>query len=186
MAPCLRGMVSRAIRLRHIPPTLLHRSQLPPRALSARSLFSPPPPSPQVFPSHSFGGRPIGTNQCRGLSSTVRACANATDPATSILPVCCPGCGAYAQTVDSNELGYYGKHRLNKLAKGQRIPDVEDENVGNTEDPTAEAQQPSDVNNEDAETIGNLRTEGEAAAETIEQVLRDSKEKDKPPRPKRT
>lgn len=186
MAPCLRGMVSRAIRLRHIPPTLLHRSQLPPRALSSRSLFSPPPPSPQVFPRHSFGGRPIGTNQRRELSSTALVCASATDPVTSVLPVCCPGCGAYAQTVDSNELGYYGKHRLNKLAKGQRIPEVGDEDAQDTEDLTAEAQQSSEVNNKDAETIENLKTEGEAAAETIEQVLRDSKEKDKPPRPKRT
>ena len=185
MAPCLRGMVSRAIRLRHIPPTLLHRSQLPPRALSSRSLFSPPPPSPQVFPRHSFGGRPIGTNQRRELSSTALVCASATDPVTSVLPVCCPGCGAYAQTVDSNELGYYGKHRLNKLAKGQRIPEVGDEDAQD-EDLTAEAQQSSEVNNKDAETIENLKTEGEAAAETIEQVLRDSKEKDKPPRPKRT
>lgn len=56
----------------------------------------------------------------------------------------------------------------------------------NTEDPTAEAQQTSDVNNEDAETIRDLKAEGEAAAETIEQVLRVSKEKDKPPTPKRT
>lgn len=185
MAPCLRGMVSRAIRLRHISPTFLHRSQLPSKALSSRSLFSPPP-SPQVFPSHSFGGRPIGTSQRRELSSTVQVCASATGPAASILPVCCPGCGAYAQTVDSNELGYYGKHRLNKLAKGQRIPEVGDEDAQSTGDLAAEAQQSSDVNSEDAETIEDLKTEGEAAAETIEQALRHSKEKDKPPRPKRT
>ncbi|KAL1998672.1 hypothetical protein VTN02DRAFT_5765 [Thermoascus thermophilus] len=28
-----------------------------------------------------------------------------------ILPICCPGCGAYAQTIDPNEPGYYSKTR---------------------------------------------------------------------------
>ncbi|KAL4811161.1 hypothetical protein BDV18DRAFT_6185 [Aspergillus unguis] len=33
------------------------------------------------------------------------------DSAKIKLPTCCPGCGAYAQTVEPNEPGYYGKTR---------------------------------------------------------------------------
>jgi hypothetical protein len=28
-----------------------------------------------------------------------------------VVPICCPGCGAYSQTVDPNEPGYYGRTR---------------------------------------------------------------------------
>lgn len=58
-------------------------------------------------------------------SSTVTATLDDNNPSTSapessssssllpneILPICCPGCGAYAQTTDPNEPGYYSKAR---------------------------------------------------------------------------
>ncbi|KAL4875799.1 hypothetical protein BJY04DRAFT_211019 [Aspergillus karnatakaensis] len=33
------------------------------------------------------------------------------EPAQPTIPICCPGCGAYSQTVEPNEAGYYGKTR---------------------------------------------------------------------------
>lgn len=72
------------------------------------------------------------------------------------IPICCPGCGAYAQTIDPGELGFYGEGRRRKFAKGQSAPKEEDKDAGNTEE---------------------LKTEGEAAAERIEKVLRDAEEK---------
>lgn len=35
---------------------------------------------------------------------------------SEFLPICCPGCGAYSQTVEPNEPGYYGK-QLKKIRK---------------------------------------------------------------------
>jgi hypothetical protein len=36
---------------------------------------------------------------------------NAESIPLDILPVCCPGCGAYAHTSDPNEPGYYSRSR---------------------------------------------------------------------------
>lgn len=144
MAPCLRGIASRAVKLRHITPTPLYRTRLIPRVLPSRSLFSP-----KSFSGHST------INQRRNLSSSIQPCAN-LDTVTNTLPICCPGCGAYAQTIEPDELGFYGEGRRRKIAKGQPTPKEGDKDAENTEE---------------------LKTEGEAAAERIEKVLRDAEEK---------
>ncbi|PYI21365.1 hypothetical protein BO99DRAFT_400951 [Aspergillus violaceofuscus CBS 115571] len=59
------------------------------------------------------------------------------------LPVCCPGCGAYAQTVEPDEPGYYGKTRKHIRKLGQ------------------EAQQ----------LVAAPEAEGEKAAERIQQYV---------------
>lgn len=46
------------------------------------------------------------------------------------LPVCCPGCGAFSQTIEPDEPGYYGKSR-----KQRRKPSKKD----NTEQQTTES-----------------------------------------------
>lgn len=143
MAPCLRGIASRAVKLCHITPTPLYRTRLLPRVLPSRSLFSP-----KSFPVHSTIGQ-------RNFSSTIQPCAN-LDTVTNTLPICCPGCGAYAQTIEPDELGYYGEGRRRKFVKGQPAPKEGEK---------------------DAENTDELKTEGEAAAERIEKVLRDAEEK---------
>lgn len=147
MAPCLKGIASRAIKPRHIISTPLYRTRLIPRVLPSRSLLS----SPKIqSPGHST------INQQRSFSSTTQPCAN-LDTATDTLPICCPGCGAYAQTIEPDELGYYSEGRRRKFA--------------------AKEQQAPKEGDKDAEITEELKTEGEAAAERIEKVLRDAEEK---------
>lgn len=151
MTPSLRGIASRAIKPRHITSASLYRSQPIPRVLPSLSLFS----SPKIpFLSH-------GTiNQQRSFSSTIQTYANLDT--TNTLPICCPGCGAYAQTIEPDELGYYSEGRRRKFA--------------------AKEQQAPKEGNKGADITEDLKTEGEAAAERIEKVLRDAEEKgyDKP------
>lgn len=162
MAPCLRGMVSRAIKIRHIAPRFPYR----PRHLSwassivpLRSLFSPPK---AFFPGHS-----LGTRQLRSFTSSIQPCADSIEPAASALPLCCPGCGAYTQTIDPNELGYYSENRRRKL--------------DTTTEKQHEVQQvlggDGNENAENGEKV-DLKAKGEAAAETIEKTLRGSGEKE--------
>lgn len=144
MAPCLRGIASMAVKLRHITPTPLYQTRLLPRVLPSQSLFSP-----KSFSGHST------INQRRNFSSNIQPYAN-IDTVTNTLPICCPGCGAYAQTIEPDELGFYGEGRRRKFAKGQPAPKEGEKNADNTDE---------------------LKTEGEAAAERIEKVLRDAEEK---------
>lgn len=172
MAPILRGLVPRATGLRSTTAPPLYRPQHLPRALSSRSHSRLSTPPPKVFPGHHHHPScPIGTNQQRSLSSTRSAYAEPTEPtsssALSALPVCCPGCGAYAQIVDPDELGYYSEGRRRKFS------------IEREKDPENLEQ--------DAETTDELRIEGELAAGTIEKALRDAEEKGKKaPPPKRT
>ncbi|KAL4933945.1 telomere stability and silencing-domain-containing protein [Aspergillus undulatus] len=47
----------------------------------------------------------------RSLSTDTADSLESSKPDNFILPITCPGCGAYAQTIESNEPGYYGKTR---------------------------------------------------------------------------
>ncbi|KAL5334751.1 hypothetical protein BJX70DRAFT_349474 [Aspergillus crustosus] len=53
----------------------------------------------------------LSTTQTRSCSTTPSEATKAPDPVQAIIPICCPGCGAYSQTVEPNEAGYYGKPR---------------------------------------------------------------------------
>lgn len=175
MAPFPRVLGTRVIRLRNPIAPPLYRPQHLPRALSSRSHPRLSTPPPKVFPGHHHHHHyhpscPIGTNQQRCLSSTGSAYAEPTEPpsssALSALPVCCPGCGAYAQIVDPEELGYYSEGRRRKFS-------IERE------------QKPENLE-QGAEATDELRIEGEVAAGTIEKALRDAEEKGKrAPPPKR-
>lgn len=57
----------------------------------------------------------------------------AVEPLADVLPVCCPGCGAFSQTVEANEPGYYGTSRksirkLLAVRKGAIESNIEDAN----------------------------------------------------------
>lgn len=46
-----------------------------------------------------------------------------------LLPICCPGCGAYSQTIDPNEPGYYSmtrKETRKLLTKTKRLAEEKD------------------------------------------------------------
>jgi hypothetical protein len=54
---------------------------------------------------------PLSTVQLRRQSTSASNPVSSTEPAQAILPLCCPGCGAYSQTVEPNEPGFYSKTR---------------------------------------------------------------------------
>lgn len=76
-----------------------------------------------------------------------------------LLPVCCPGCGAYSQIVEPNEPGYYGR-----LGKGKQ-----------TRKPLSEVEAKPDGENATA-----LKADGERAADTIQRIVRDQRDTQKP------
>lgn len=173
MAPYIRGLVSRATRLRSTIVPRLYKHQHLPRTLSSWSLFSPLSPKGSSGHHHHHHRQLsclIGTQQQRNISSTGPAVEERTESTSALaldaLPVCCPGCGAYAQTVEPTELGYYSESRRRKFSvEGQQKPDTEEQEVDNSDE---------------------LKNEGEVAAETIEKALRVAeKNEGKAPRPKR-
>jgi hypothetical protein len=53
----------------------------------------------------------LSGRQLRNLSTNTPISTKPQGHVEPVLPVCCPGCGAYSQTVEPNEPGYYGKTR---------------------------------------------------------------------------
>ena len=105
MSLCSRGAVFRNPRLNLL--RLLPRSILRSRA---QTPFSQSRVAPQPK------GLADLRRQCRCFSTTrLQREQLPTEPQTGALadslPVCCPGCGAFSQTVEANEPGYYGTSR---------------------------------------------------------------------------
>lgn len=105
MSLCSRGAVFRNPRLNllRLLPKTIPRSQ-------AQTLFSPSRAAPQSKVLTDL------RRQCRCFSTTrfQREQPQAEpqlDTIADSLPVCCPGCGAFSQTVEANEPGYYGTSR---------------------------------------------------------------------------
>ncbi|KAJ5169795.1 uncharacterized protein N7500_002578 [Penicillium coprophilum] len=105
MSLCSRGAVFRnpRINLLRLISTSIPRSQ-------AQTLFSQSRAAPQSKVVADL------RTQCRCFSTTrfqqeQPVAESQTDSLTDSLPVCCPGCGAFSQTVEANEPGYYGTSR---------------------------------------------------------------------------
>ncbi|CAI7659151.1 unnamed protein product [Penicillium viridicatum] len=104
MSLCSRGAVFRnpKLNLLRLLPKTIPRSQ-------TQTLFSPraAPQSKVLTDLH---------RQCRCFSTTrfqreQPQVEPQVDTLADSLPVCCPGCGAFSQTVEANEPGYYGTSR---------------------------------------------------------------------------
>lgn len=104
MSLCSRGAVFRNPRLNllRLFPKTIPRSQ-------AQTLLSPrAAPQSKVLTDLR--------RQCRCFSTTrvqreQPQSESQVDTLADSLPVCCPGCGAFSQTVEANEPGYYGTSR---------------------------------------------------------------------------
>ncbi|KAL5045238.1 hypothetical protein BDW71DRAFT_184534 [Aspergillus fruticulosus] len=57
------------------------------------------------------GLTPLPNIQLRSQYTSASDLVTFTEPIQAVLPLCCPGCGAYSQTVEPNEPGYYSKTR---------------------------------------------------------------------------
>lgn len=80
----------------------------------------------------------------------------------NVLPVCCPGCGAYSQTVEPNEAGYYSKTRkqARKLLSG-----------------TNQAADSQEVESNEAVA---LEEQGKEVADTTQHVVEESEDSTAP------
>lgn len=170
MALYISGLVSRATRLRIPAVHRLCRPQRLPRVLPFSQL-SPKGPGRHYYHLHHHRLTcPIIAQQQRKFSSTRPACEESTESTSPValdaLPICCPGCGAYTQTIEPDELGYYSESRRRKFsAEGQQKPAPGEQEVDNPD---------------------GLKDEGEVAAETIEKALRIAERNEgKAPLPKR-
>lgn len=105
MLPCARGAISRALRL-----DALRSISRPCARRFSRAIYTQISTPPLVTNSSISVGRARVPR--RNLSTTL---AQQQEPVSeelaSVLPVCCPGCGAFSQTIEPNEPGYYSLGR---------------------------------------------------------------------------
>ncbi|PYH46848.1 uncharacterized protein BP01DRAFT_337306 [Aspergillus saccharolyticus JOP 1030-1] len=122
MPPYLGRILPRATRIHRLPSHFQPRAgRLPLHLLTRPGPTRRTPESRcinhQLLRSYSTTDSPSTTEppSTAGLPAVTFSSDSAPDFSSPIsadvLPICCPGCGAYAQTVDPNEPGYYSKTR---------------------------------------------------------------------------
>lgn len=110
MSPCSRGAIARALRLDVLRfPSRAYSRQLAytihPQRCSTKAL--------SLVNSFSVGQQPA--NSHRAFSTTrFRQSEAPIQNLADILPICCPGCGAFSQTIEPEEPGYYSKSRKSR------------------------------------------------------------------------
>ena len=134
-----RGAIARTLRLdairlpsraytRHLTPTFY------PRFCSTRTLSS----------INSINVGQQTTTPHRAFSTTRFLQSEASvQNLVDILPLCCPGCGAFSQTIEPTEPGYYGKSRKQRR-KPSKKDDTEQQNT-ESEDVAVSSAQDSPV-----------------------------------------
>ncbi|RDW94067.1 uncharacterized protein DSM5745_01389 [Aspergillus mulundensis] len=117
------------------------------------------------------GLTPVLKTQVRNSSTAAPDALKSPEQVKVTLPVCCPGCGAYSQTVEPNEPGYYGKFRkqTRKLLSEAQKESLEEPA---TQDAAFTVQQAVD----NPEPAPRLRQKAviEDAADTVSQYLEKS------------
>ncbi|PYI11561.1 hypothetical protein BO78DRAFT_332617 [Aspergillus sclerotiicarbonarius CBS 121057] len=122
MSPYLGRIIPRGTIQTRLPSQYLRRPLHLSTALTRTSIFSRP-----------VRNTTEPRTQLRSLSTSVPLRASSSELIDDVLPVCCPGCGAYAQTVEPNEAGYYGKTRKQTrklLSETQQVIEGQDEGSG--------------------------------------------------------
>lgn len=100
MSACSRGALSKALRLDIL--------RLKPRYPCRHAFISVP--LRRITPSANFVTR-HDLHPSRCFSTTPFRRQTTVENLTDVLPVCCPGCGAFSQTIEPDEPGYYGASR---------------------------------------------------------------------------
>ncbi|KAJ5637889.1 hypothetical protein N7490_007768 [Penicillium lividum] len=157
MSPCSRGAISRALRLGSLkwhprPCTSLPKTTVPsllrtvPSQISCRSVAT------QI----RFSPRSFSTTQSQRIETTAEELAE-------VLPVCCPGCGAFTQTVEPEEPGYYGGNRKQtRKLLASRKGTAENESTGTKVTDLTEA-------TEATEATEGVVAEGEAVSNSLKE-----------------
>ncbi|KAJ6090207.1 hypothetical protein N7486_009022 [Penicillium sp. IBT 16267x] len=134
MSPCSRGAISRALRLGSL------RWHLKPRTSLLKTTGSP---LLRTAPSQiSCGSLATRLRNSSRLFSTTpfRRREVTAEELAEALPVCCPGCGAFTQTIEPEEPGYYGGNR-----KQTRKLLASHKGTADKETAASEATEPTDV-----------------------------------------
>lgn len=140
MSLCSRGAILRSPRLNLLRLT----SKVIPRS-PTHTLFSRTRVAPQI------NVVPYLRSQCCAFSTTrYRPEQTTVDAVTEILPVCCPGCGAFSQTVEANQPGYYNTSRkqtrkLLAASKQTLEPDNNDTVEVHQNDPIEDSEPPRPI-----------------------------------------
>ncbi|KAJ5949428.1 hypothetical protein N7454_001012 [Penicillium verhagenii] len=105
MSPCSRGAISRALRLGSLrwqpkPCNSFLRTTTLPALRTVPSQISSGSIATQIRNHH----RCFSTTSLKHQETSSKELADA-------LPLCCPGCGAFTQTIEPEEPGYYGGNR---------------------------------------------------------------------------
>ena len=103
MSACPRRITSRVLRSHLLRPVL---------DLSRHQLTQTIHPTLSVAPSLGYSSSRQGQRTHRPFSTTrFQSQQGRVEDLIEILPICCPGCGAFAQTVEPNEPGFYSENR---------------------------------------------------------------------------
>lgn len=115
-------MVTMSSSLRRLTPRALTPAWKLPRSYQQPGRFFRAQPAPTRFLRQSGLDftTPLSKNQLRNSSTDASEVATSPGNLKAALPTCCPGCGAYAQTVEPNEPGYYGKTRKQTKRKPRK------------------------------------------------------------------
>ena len=109
-----------------------------PRYLSTDASTAPQsPPAPVQHPEIAIEGAPDEEQE----SVTPPLPPTSISLHADTLPISCPGCGAYAQTIDSNEPGFYSRTRKKakqQWHKRQQAIAKEQRNISSREDESVE------------------------------------------------
>ncbi|KAL2828973.1 hypothetical protein BDW59DRAFT_159371 [Aspergillus cavernicola] len=94
---------------------MIPRAFTPKQRFQPQALFRPQYARTCILQRETFSGLDftsvVSSIQLRSLSTGTSIISKSPEPLESVLPLCCPGCGAYAQTVEPKEPGYYGSVR---------------------------------------------------------------------------
>lgn len=152
MSLCARGAISRALRLDSLQLGSKHCS----RRL-AYSIYTGCRVAPPMIKNSSLIDR--SRKQCRNFSSSRPQRTQADiENLTDVLPTCCPGCGAFSQTIEPNEPGYYsaGRKQTRKLLASKKDA-IE---KGNTAENATSVNTEQSDNGEDAQPTVPLPLQG--------------------------
>lgn len=136
-------MITMSSSLRRLTPRALTPAWKLPRSYQHPGRFFRAQPAPTRFLRQSGLDftTPLSKNQLRNSSTDASEVAKSPESLKAVLPTCCPGCGAYAQTVEPNEPGYYGKTRKQtkkKPRKAQNLKEPTMEEAANALDEATE------------------------------------------------
>jgi hypothetical protein len=152
MSVCARGALSRALRLDRF----RFGSKSCPRQLTY-SIYSRCRAAPPAINNSYLVYR--SRNQCRTFSSSRQLKEQPNiENLTDVLPTCCPGCGAFSQTIEPDEPGYYSASRkqTRKLLASKKEA-IEQSNAA--EDATSTNTEQSDLG-EDAQPTAPIPMQG--------------------------